>query len=168
MKYTCTLLLALLVATFSSGCRAIQSEKSVSPSCMVSDDEAIFTFPISSKDTYEWNNAPDKVLEYECQAVFGEYSLGFTLFKHPESNPASGSINDLLRAGQCNAWASREYMKDVAVTIKYQDKSLVVTLKDNDLIQEMFSQKPTQYGVNISGFDYDGVSSGEITYQTEF
>ncbi len=135
---------------------------------MVSDDEAIFTFPISSKETYEWNHASDNALEYECQAVFGKYSLGFTLFKHPESSPASGSINDLIQAGQCNAWASREYMNDVAVTIKYQDDCLVVTLKDTALIEEIFSQKPTQYKVDIRGFDYDGVSSGKITYQTEF
>lgn len=168
MKYTCSLLLALLVATFSSGCRATHSAKSDAPSCMVSDVEAIFTFPISSKESYEWNHAPDNELEYECEAVFGKYSLGFTLFKHPESSPASGSINDLLKAGQCNAWASREYMKDVAVTIKYHDSSLVVTLKDNDLIEEIFSQKPTQYKIDIRGFDYDGVSSGKITYQTEF
>ena len=168
MKYPSILLAAFFLAAFSSGCRSTHSAKSDSPSCMVSDVEAIFTFPISSKETYEWNNVADNFLEYSCQAFFGKYSLGFSLFKHPESSPDSGSINDLLKAGQCNAWASRKYMKDVAVTIKYQDDSLVVTLKDNALIQEIFSKKPMRYKVDIRGFDYDGASSGKISYQTEF
>ena len=165
MKYISIILAAFLFAQFSTGC-ATRSQKSISSSCVVSDDEAVFVFPISSKDTYEWNAASDNALEYSCMAVFGDYSFGYTLFKHPASNPASGSINELLSAGQCNAWESREYMKNVTVTIKYENENLVVTLEDKDLIQELFAEKPKTYTVDMFGFDYNGASTGAIAYET--
>jgi hypothetical protein len=72
-------------------------------------------------------------------------SFGFSLFKRGDQKQASGTLAELLNAGQVNVWSSA---KDGAEAIKgdvlarAEANSIVFILNDEKLLAQLFSSRP--------------------------
>ena len=118
---------------------------------IVGPTKAIFTFPPSSQAKWNWHNADTKnnALEYAWNVgVGGEtngYRFGPSLFHYDAAGEGSGKLSDLLTECQHTLW---EISKDGGKSIgdygkaKVIDRSVVVTITDEKLIEKLFDAKP--------------------------
>src|SRR5215210_1319924 len=105
------LLLALSVSICSATRVSVALQLADEPfAAVVAADEAKFIIPVGRKDQWEWNldSTPENRREYAWQVTVenaGEtYEFGYSLFKRPGSQPLSGDLATLIRAGQQSLW----------------------------------------------------------------
>jgi hypothetical protein len=129
----------------------------------VTPDRVRITIPVGRSTAAQWSwhdqATPDNEGEYAWQARIGDqYSVGFQLFKFPGSAPASGSFEDLLRAGQSDVAeiipaapnASREprppsggrVIQGIRPHLSGERDQLIVELTDKNMIARIFATRP--------------------------
>lgn len=142
---------------FASAAHAQQCGTSESPRdflALVSPQRAAFVFPVEEQAVWEWQlpTTPIGAPEYEW-SVTGltegrKYSLGFSRYQFTRSvGIYSGTLDDLLRAGQSTFWLETEeggMRADTAVDVAVERETgqIVVSLGDSLLIRRLFSSRP--------------------------
>lgn len=113
---------------------------------VVSEDEAIFTFPLNSDEEYEWSSGG---LSYKWSVKVinnrKSYDFGFYLFTPMgASSTETGDINKLLEAGQFSVWSNNKVLKNIKVEgyANEEKDKLIIKITDKNSIQLLFSGKP--------------------------
>jgi hypothetical protein len=121
----------------------------------VSANAAEFSIPLAGPTNTRWNwylNATSEdALEYQwgirVRASDSEYEFGFLLFKFPGSSAATGSLEDLLKAGQATVWkngsdGSSSAILDARVSVSARDGALLVRITDPAVVHRIFGGHP--------------------------
>lgn len=107
----------------------------------------------STRENWRWNSAetPDGHAEYVWSAQLdgdSTYTFGFMLFKIPGTTPQQGDFAALLRAGQAHVASvvghREQLLPRVRVTVRGEDSTLVVELRDPAVIAAIFARRPLQ------------------------
>jgi hypothetical protein len=163
---TCSaIVLALLIGTTGcspdspSGDSPHEAVETPHADVFVSSSEITIDIRVPDRETWHWYAAdsPDHAIEYEWQIYFGEteaphYSLGFTLFKHPDAAPATGTFSALVGAGQINLWTvdgGHGRLHETAVDAEVLDHRLRIHLQDAALIEEVFGPRPQTVTLSV-------------------
>lgn len=121
-------------------------------SAVVSESEAQFTLPLPDRAVWEWNRGgvPDDALEYHWVVRVAnagkEYDFGFLHFKVPGKPRGSGSLQDLLAAGQASvavaSGAQRALIEDARIEVTPKGDHLLIRVSDPRTLTLLFSQRP--------------------------
>jgi len=78
-----------------------------------------------------------------------EYTFGFYLWKHPGASPGSGSLGDLISAGQTSLFERTEpkrmtIVRNADVRVKSKAGRVVITVRGEKDLQRLFSSRPVE------------------------
>ncbi|HBX65914.1 MAG: hypothetical protein CL670_11575 [Balneola sp.] len=166
-------LFLLLISILFAGCVDNQKEEIPPEQLMASADSVVveydyikFIFDIERKDTWEWflEKSDTGTLEYQWMASFNfedeGYSAGFSLFKYPGAEPASGSFDELVEAGQVSLWRAgvmktksshsnmtvmsgrRTLVRNAEINATVENDKLVIMLKEEYLVNKFSNFRP--------------------------
>jgi hypothetical protein len=124
-------------------------------SATVTPSEAKFTLPAPTRKVFEWHLETTRPKEQECRmhvVVENEgqqYTFGFYLWKSRVSQPGSGGLSDLLKAGQKSVFVrtptSMHMIARVPViTVTQKDGSIVITIRGREEVARLFSGRPKE------------------------
>lgn len=121
----------------------------------VSANAAEFSIPLAKPTNVRWNwylsATREDALEYQwgirVRASDSEYEFGFFLFKFPGSSAATGSLEDLLNAGQATLWktdsdGSSSAILDARVSVSERDGAVQVRITDPAVVDRIFGSRP--------------------------
>ena len=112
----------------------------------------------STRALWRWNDeaTPDGRAEYVWSVQLdgdSTHSIGFMLFKFRGAAPREGTFEELLRAGQANVAVvighREQALRGVRPTLRGEDSTLVVELRDSTLIAKMFAMRPQQFTLTV-------------------
>jgi uncharacterized protein (TIGR03067 family) len=118
---------------------------------VVSPAQARFVIPVPDKKVWSWYlpNTPANQEEYRWTVKVANngksYGFGFSLYKRGGQKPASGTLGQLLNAGQVNLWSLTKAGGSVVegdVRIRAKGNSVVVLIDDRKLLAQLFSTRP--------------------------
>jgi hypothetical protein len=146
-------------------------------SAVVTPKEATFNIPVQQRDRWTWRRAEtrDNQQEYRMDVTVkndgNEYTFGFYLWKYHGASSGSGSLSDLISAGQKSLFERAQSrlmtrVKDAEVKVSIKGDIVVITLRDKDDINRLFSSKPADvvFKVKIPG-DSDISETVPVTYK---
>jgi len=164
MKSTLTfrtflLLLALSACIYSAAARAratLQLAGDEPFTAVVAADEAKFVIPVGRKDQWEWflDTTTDNRREYTWQVTVengdATYEFGYSLFKKPGSQPQSGDLAALVKAGQQSLWQVYKngprrtggVIRDAGVSVSPEGENVVIRVKGRENVERLFSARP--------------------------
>src|SRR6185503_10551698 len=107
---------------------------------VVGRSEASLSLPVPARDHWSWNQPEtrDNAREYRMDVTVKndgkEYTFGFYLWKHPGASPGSGSLGDLISAGQTSLFERTEpkrmtIVRNADVRVKSKGDRLVITVR---------------------------------------
>jgi hypothetical protein len=154
------LLLVLSAGIFSAARAAgpLQLTDTEPFTAVVAADEAKFVIPVGKRDQWEWNLASTKenLREYSWQVTVenaGEtYEFGYSLFKRPGSQPQSGDLAALIKAGQESLWhvfkngprRSGGVIANAGVSVSAEGDNVIIRIKGTENVQRLFSSRPEE------------------------
>jgi hypothetical protein len=123
---------------------------------VIGADEAKFIIPVGRKDQWEWflDTTRDNLREYTWQVSVknGEetYEFGYSLFKRPGSQPQSGDLAALIKAGQESLWhvykngprRSGGIIRNAGVSVTPEGENVVIRVKGKENVERLFSSRP--------------------------
>jgi phosphate/phosphite/phosphonate ABC transporter binding protein len=124
-------------------------------SAIVTPGEAKFTLPAPARKIFEWHldTARPNEQEYRMHVVVEnqgqQYTFGFYVWKSRVSEPGSGELSDLLKAGQKSIFmrtTSSMHMiaRTPVITVTQKDRSVVITIRGKNEVARLFSGRPTE------------------------
>ena len=168
MYFTLLLICALLVLP-------VQARSTYS--AVVTPKQATFTIPVTPRDRWTWrrSDTKDNQQEYRMDVTVKnedrEYTFGFYLWKHHGASSGSGTLSELITAGQKSLFERAEsrrmtIVRDTQVKVVNKDNLVVISLRDKDYIQRLFSSKPSEvvFKIKIPG-DADISQTVPVSYQ---
>jgi hypothetical protein len=122
---------------------------------VVGKSEASLSLPVQSRDRWSWNQpgTRDNAREYRMDVTIKnegkEYTFGFYLWKHRGASPKSGSLSDLISAGQKSLFERSEsrlmtIVRGADVKVKLKGDHLVITVRGEKDLQRLFSSRPAE------------------------
>ena len=121
---------------------------------VVGKSEASLSLPVQRRDRWSWNqpDTRDNAREYRMDVTVKndgmEYTFGFYLWKRPGASPGSGSLSDLISAGQKSLFERGEsrlmtIVRGANVRVKNEGDRLVITVRGEKDLRRLFSSRPT-------------------------
>ena len=145
-------LLTLFVITLTSLVWAQPADYERKCTAIVRGQTSEFSFPLPKRQTWNWNmkETNDNSQEYTWEISLSGtdsksmYNFGVYLFKYPNSQEVTGSVDKLISAGQTSVWdQSSSLREDLTVQSIVKDQKLILKVSDKKTFSELFSQKPT-------------------------
>ncbi len=145
-------LITFFVLTISNLTWAQSANNDNKCTAIVRGETAEFLFPLPNRQTWTWNRkeTEDNNQEYSWDISLtetdpkGTYNFGVYLFKYPNSQEVTGSVDKLISYAQTSVWdQSLSLRKDLIVQSTVQDQKLILKVSDKKTFSELFSQKPT-------------------------
>ena len=142
---------AVVYARLTAGAPSMPQDSRTEAPASVGPARARFVISVPDKKVWSWYlpNTPANQEEYHWTVKVTNggksYSLGFSLYKRAGQKPASGTLAELLNAGQVNLWSSTEDGASVIegdVRIRAEGNSVVVMINDRKLLAQLFSTRP--------------------------
>lgn len=125
------------------------------PTLIIGDNSAAVLITIMNRSMWEWNKieTPDNATEYRwaigVENDGNTYDYGFGRWKYPGSQPESGSLEDLLNAGQIDLWkekpeggATRISREGIRIT-KSSSNTLIIIVEGKKYVDMLFSSEPS-------------------------
>lgn len=127
---------------------------------VVTTKEATFTIPVRQRDRWTWRrpDTKDNQQEYRMDVTVknegNEYTFGFYLWKFHDTAAGSGDLSDLISAGQKSLFERAPsrlmtIVKGAPVKVTLKGDAVVISLRDKDYIQRMFSSKPADVLIKV-------------------
>ena len=124
-------------------------------SATVSKSEAVFVLPVDTRDKWTWQRADTRpnAQEYRMDVTLKnedkEYTFGFYLWRRANARSGSGSLKDLIAAGQKSLFERGEsrlmtIIHGADVKVKIKDKRLEISVHSGDDLKRLFSGHPTE------------------------
>lgn len=146
----CSLLASSSTATFKP-----PQHDAAQFSAVVSRNEGVFTLPIQPKKSWSWRRPEtgDNKQEYRMDVTVKnadkDYTFGFYLWKRAGAQAGSGSLNDLISAGQKSLFERIEprrmtIVREADVKVKVKGDQLVISLHGHNHLKRLFSSRPVE------------------------
>jgi phosphate/phosphite/phosphonate ABC transporter binding protein len=130
-------------------------------SATVTLSEAKFILPAPTRKRFEWHQETTKPneQEYRMHVVVEnegqQYAFGFYVWKSRVSEPGSGDLSDLLKAGQKTIFVrtpSSMHMiaRTPVIAVTQKDKSIVITIRGREEVARLFSGRPNEVVFEIA------------------
>lgn len=144
---------------------------------VVGKSEASLSLPVQSRDRWSWHQPGirDNALEYRMDVTVKndgrQYTFGFYLWKRPGASPKSGSLSDLISAGQKSLFERTEprrmtIVRGADVSVKGKGDRIIITVHGDKDLQRLFSSRPTELVFKIKYPDEAEISQTiPIVYQ---
>lgn len=125
-------------------------------SAVVTDNNAVFVFPIEKTQRWTWyrDKTSDNRLEYSWELSLDEnkpeYIFGVYLLKFPGASQKKGSLKDLLRYAQFSVVERSCHAKGVTLTVRpdlmiralTKGDHIIIEVKDKNTLDTLFQHKP--------------------------
>ena len=122
---------------------------------VVQRDRARFTLPITNRAEWNWRlpETPFNAREYRMDVSVNnggrEYTFGYYLWKRIGVRPGSGSLTDLIKAGQESVFERSQtslfgIVRDGGVTVKPEGNAIVIEVRGRKNVERLFSGRPVQ------------------------
>lgn len=180
--------LALLCATFAVELNARKpnslndqpphpSIDNVPFTALVSKAEAKFVLPLPSRSEWRWRlpETQGNMQEYRLSvAVENEgkkFSFGFYLWKRSGAQPQTGSLSELIRAGQTSVFGRtsagmNSIIRDAGIKAHLDKDMLIITIRGKENLKRLFSARPAEVTFDIKVPDEAPTSKVvAVTYQ---
>ncbi len=158
----CAPLAVELSARNSGGLRG-QSDTSsaLTPfTALVSKSEARFVLPVPVRPEWKWRqpDTRDNMQEYRMDVgVENEgrkYAFGFYLWKRAGATPESGSLSELISAGQKSVFGRtpagmNEIIREAGIKTKLDKNLLIITIRGQKNVERLFSAHPAEVTFEI-------------------
>ena len=144
----------------------------------VTKSEAVFSMPVEPRDRWTWRRPETKPnqREYRMDVTLknkgNEYTFGFYLWKKADAKQGSGSLKQLISAGQKSLFVRAEsrlmtIIHEAEVKVKVKDNDCVeISITDSRDLTRLFSGHPTEVIFKIKYPDAPEVSrTVMIVYQ---
>lgn len=162
----------LFLSGFAWGQQATYDKKCTA---IVQGQTAQFIFPLPKRQAWTWNmkKTADNYQEYtweialEGSTATRKYNFGVYLFKFPNSQEITGSVNQLMSDAQTSVWDQSSSLRDdLIIQSNIDDQKLVLKISDKKTFSELFSEKPTIAHCRVSTpyKDIDFVSETQIEF----
>jgi hypothetical protein len=136
-----------------AGGAAIASGAEAQPTVVVTPLLAELSIPVAHGGPWRWARADpsDNALEFEWELSVTsggqEYQFGFSFFKFPGSKERTGSLDDLLKAGQASLWkigsdGAGSLIQDAAVSATAGNGRVVIRLSTPAYVRLLFGARP--------------------------
>jgi hypothetical protein len=150
------------------------------PTAVVTEAAAEVSIPIVSPPdgVWVWNQSDTQVraLEYSWDVRVvtpsGEYTFGFYKFKNSGASEASGSLEELLNAGQRSVWkpasgprGGATVMAGVTPSVSVGDGAMLVQITDAALVHQLFAHHPATVSVHAKTPDADAAYKVRVSYR---
>jgi hypothetical protein len=144
---------------------------------LVTREEARFVLPVPPRNEWKWrqpavrDNAQEYRLGLNVENNGTKYAFGFYLWKHAGAKPQSGSLSDLIKAGQTSVFGRtpegmNRIIRDAGIKSKLDKNMLVITIHGQKNIERLFSARPSEVTFEIKVPDEPPVSrTVAIVYQ---
>lgn len=155
------LALVAALAACSSGAGSIPApampatSPAAAESVVVTPRSARIVVPLDADAGMRWSwfasSTPDSRMEYQwgvrVPGVAGSYNLGYRLFKYPGAQPASGTLDALVAAGQVDVFLETDGGRSATRTsipldIRVEPNRLVFLLPDSASVATVFGERP--------------------------
>lgn len=136
----------------------------------VEGDSATFVFPVAEQETLEWNKESSSAsgLEWAWLVEFRDgrtsYSLGFTYWKDNTEGPVTGTLTELLAAGQVDLWRGNENIQQRAAILESRGGELVMRVSSPEVLKVLHTVKPRKVALRW----YLGGAQGEKRVRVQY
>lgn len=143
---------------------------------MVTNTEAIFTFPATNRKEWSWYNTDTPVnrMEYGWYVSIGDHKSGYQfgpmLFNSGNSKQTTGSLSRLLRRCQHDLWlVSKDGSENIGSygNATVVDRKVQVKISDKELIKKLFKTKPTYVYMTLVTPEFTSRQKITVEYQTQ-
>ena len=130
----------------------------------VTPKEARFVLPAPQRKAFAWRQpaTADNAQEYRMDVTLKnegrEYHFGFYLWKRPGAQPQSGSLSELIAAGQQSLFVRSQVrmntvIRDAGVSVRVEEQSIVIAVRGKDNIARLFSGRPAEvvFEIKLAG-----------------
>jgi hypothetical protein len=147
----------------NSGSLRLQSDSSSSSTpftALVTKNEAKFVLPVPDRPEWKWRRpeTADNMQEYRMDvAVENEgrkFAFGFYIWKRAGSEPQSGNLADLIRAGQKSVFGRtpqgmNSIIREAGIKTKLDKNMLIITIRGKENVERLFSAHPAEVTFEI-------------------
>jgi hypothetical protein len=146
-------------------------------SATVTKSQAVFSMPVEVRDKWHWRrpdtrpNQQEYRMDVTVKNEDKEYTFGFYLWKKSGSSSGSGSLKDLISAGQKSLFMRSQsrlmtMVREASIKVKAIDNRVEISIKDSDDLKRLFSGHPAEVTFKIKYPDAPEVSQTvPIVYQ---
>jgi hypothetical protein len=143
----------------------------------VSKNEARFVLPVPVRPEWKWRQpgTRDNMQEYRMDvSVENEgqkYAFGFYLWKRAGARPESGSLSELISAGQRSVFGRtpagmNSIIRDAGIKTKLDNNMLIITINGKQNVERLFSAHPAEVTFEIKVPDETPTTKTvAVTYQ---
>ena len=144
---------------------------------LVTRNEAQFVLPVPARPEWRWRRpeTKDNMQEYRLDvSVENEgrkYAFGFYLWKRAGAAAESGSLSDLIRAGQRSVFGRtaagmNSVIRDAGIRTKLDKNMLVISIQGKKNVERLFSAHPREVTFEIKVPDETPVKKAvAVVYQ---
>lgn len=171
--------LAVELNARSSGSLRWQSDSSsLTPfTALVTKNEARFVLPLPVRPEWKWRllETKDNMQEYRLSVgVENEgrkYTFGFYLWKRAGARAESGSLSELIKAGQTSVFGRtpaglNEIIRDAGIKTKLDKNMLIIAIRGQKNVERLFSAHPAEATFEIKVPDEAPTTKAvAVTYQ---
>ena len=169
----------ILIKVFAEPLRAQRAQSTAGPAreqaaeglftAVVKRDEARFTLPVHARAEWRWRlpetapNAREYRMDVSLLNEGREYTFGYYLWKRAGARPGSGSLSDLIKAGQESVFERSRpglfgIVRDGGVSVKADGGGLVIEVRGRKNVERLFSGRPAEVTFKIEVPDGSPVS----------
>ena len=143
----------LALAILATAASAVALAAQVQPVVVVTPSTAEFVIPVVHEGPWRWyrtdtsDNAREFRWELGVKSRSGDYQFGFSIFKYPGSKERTGSLADLLNAGQASLWkvgpsGEGTLIEGAKVSALADRGGIVIRLSDPASVRLVFGDRP--------------------------
>ena len=131
---------------------------------LVTKTEAQFVFPLPVRSLWSWrqpatkDNAQEYRINVTVQNDERKYAFGFYLWKRSGAVPQSGTLSELIKAGQASVFGRNsagrfEIIREAGIKLKLAEDRLVVLIRGRENVERLFSSHPSEVTFEIKLLD---------------
>lgn len=128
---------------------------------VITRDVARFTLPVPARAEWKWRlpetrpNAREYRMMVSVVNKGREYIFGYYLWKQAGATPASGSLSDIINAGEKSVFEGSpqsrllKHLTDVDVSVKPEGGGVVIEVRGRKNVKRLFSGRPGAVTFNV-------------------
>ncbi len=144
---------------------------------LITKSEAKFVLPVPVRPEWKWrrpetkDNAQEYRMDVGVENEGRKYAFGFYLWKRAGATPDSGSLSELIRAGQRSVFGRtpagmNEIIREAGIKTKLDKNMLIITIHGQKNVERLFSAHPAEVTFEIKVPDETPTTKTvAVTYQ---
>jgi len=127
---------------------------------LITKTEAQFVLPVPIRPEWKWRRpeTEDNAQEYRMSVAVendgGKYSFGFYLWKRAGAQSQSGTLAELIKAGQTSVFGRtaagmNTIIREAGIKSKLDKNTLIITVRGQKNVERLFSGRPAEVTFDI-------------------